>query len=185
MLWEEVLFVKNKRTLITSLLLLLISLVCIVSVFAHSGRTDSNGGHWDRQSGTYHFHTGEYAGKSSSESSSNSEYVPFKPPYEPPTDNPYRNDKEIGEVSDTGLDIKKILKNIFEVVICILLIGMFVYVDFANSDGCLTFGISASLIAYLIIYLITEKPFWFFILILITVILVYLIIKLKNKISNK
>jgi len=24
--------------------------------FSHSGRTDSNGGHWDRKAGTYHFH---------------------------------------------------------------------------------------------------------------------------------
>jgi hypothetical protein len=24
---------------------------------AHSGRTDKNGGHWDRKKGTYHFHS--------------------------------------------------------------------------------------------------------------------------------
>ena len=95
---------KNKRTSLTGLLLLLISLVCIVSVFAHSGRTDSNGGHWDKQSGTYHFHTGEYAGKSSSGSSSNSEYVPFKPPYEPPTDNSYRKDNSNSKSNNVSTD---------------------------------------------------------------------------------
>ena len=35
-------------------------------VYAHSGRTDVNGGHWDRSTGTYHYHTGEYAGRSHS-----------------------------------------------------------------------------------------------------------------------
>lgn len=95
---------KNKRASLISLLLLLISLVCIVSVFAHPGRTDSNGGHWDRQSGTYHFHTGEYAGKGSSGNSSNSDYVPFKPPYEPPTDNPYRTDNSNSKSNSVSTD---------------------------------------------------------------------------------
>lgn len=92
---------KNKRALLTSLLLLLNIIVCIASVFAHSGRTDSNGGHWDRQSGTYHFHTGEYAGKSSG-GSSGSEYVPFEPPYEPPKDNPYRKDSKHNTASKSN-----------------------------------------------------------------------------------
>nr|DAO31670.1 MAG TPA: hypothetical protein [Caudoviricetes sp.] len=26
------------------------------TAFAHPGRTDSNGGHWDRRTGTYHRH---------------------------------------------------------------------------------------------------------------------------------
>jgi hypothetical protein len=30
---------------------------------AHPGRTDANGGHYNRKTGEYHFHTGEYAGK--------------------------------------------------------------------------------------------------------------------------
>lgn len=66
------------------LFLLIISIIIAVStiVFAHPGRTDSNGGHWDRSTGTYHFHTGEYAGRNSS-GSSNSEHIPFFPPYEP------------------------------------------------------------------------------------------------------
>ncbi|GEM_PF-3039830 len=31
-------------------------LVCGFCVFPHSGRLDANGGHWDRKSGTYHYH---------------------------------------------------------------------------------------------------------------------------------
>src|SRR3989304_4735711 len=32
--------------------------LCILSVGAHSGRTDSQGGHHDRRNGGYHFHHG-------------------------------------------------------------------------------------------------------------------------------
>lgn len=35
----------------------LISLLCFIS-FAHGGRTDSNGGHYDRSTGEYHYHHG-------------------------------------------------------------------------------------------------------------------------------
>lgn len=38
-------------------LLLLLSLL-ITPVFAHPGRTDENGGHWDRSTGEYHYHHG-------------------------------------------------------------------------------------------------------------------------------
>ena len=34
--------------------------------FAHPGRTDSRGGHYDRSSGEYHYHNGEYAGREQS-----------------------------------------------------------------------------------------------------------------------
>ena len=37
------------------LLFLLLTQVCFLS-FAHSGRTDSNGGHHDRKTGEYHYH---------------------------------------------------------------------------------------------------------------------------------
>lgn len=34
-----------------------------ISVSAHPGRTDSNGGHYNRDTGEYHYHNGEYAGQ--------------------------------------------------------------------------------------------------------------------------
>ena len=39
-------------------LLTLIVCLCVSSlgIYAHSGRTDKNGGHWDRKAGTYHYH---------------------------------------------------------------------------------------------------------------------------------
>lgn len=69
--------------LILSLLLLLFT----VTVSSHPGRTDSNGGHWDRKEGTYHYHSGEYAGRNSSGSSSetskndNKDINIVRPPY--------------------------------------------------------------------------------------------------------
>ena len=151
-----------------------------LTVSSHPGRTDANGGHWDRKSGTYHFHAGEYAGKGGG-GSSNSEYIPFTPPYEPPTDNPYKSDKKIEAVSNADSSIKEILENILTIGICIWCIGVFICFDLKKSDGCLTFGISVILIAYLIDYLIEEKPELFFGLILITIMIIPLIMKLKKK----
>lgn len=33
-------------------------LACSLTVYAHPGRTDSNGGHWNRSTGEYHYHHG-------------------------------------------------------------------------------------------------------------------------------
>lgn len=44
---------------IISIFLILISIVSVS--FAHSGRTDKYGGHYDRSTGTYHYHNGGYA----------------------------------------------------------------------------------------------------------------------------
>lgn len=49
--------------------IILLHLLFISTASAHPGRTDSNGGHWDHSSGTYHYHTGEHAGQSNSSSS--------------------------------------------------------------------------------------------------------------------
>ena len=88
---------KNKNYPLLIWMLLILFLASIVNVFAHPGRTDQNGGHWDRKAGTYHYHTGEYAGKGGG-GSSKSEYVPSTPtPYKPPTDNPYRENRTITE----------------------------------------------------------------------------------------
>lgn len=46
-----------------------------IQVEAHSGRTDSRGGHWDRRTGTYHYHNG---GNSSSSSSNSSYEIKYK-----------------------------------------------------------------------------------------------------------
>lgn len=38
--------------------LFLTAMICCVAGFAHPGRTDANGGHWNRSTGTYHYHHG-------------------------------------------------------------------------------------------------------------------------------
>ena len=42
-----------------SILLFIASVVFSVSVFAHPGRTDSSGGHYNRSTGEYHYHHGK------------------------------------------------------------------------------------------------------------------------------
>lgn len=55
---------RKKQTLLTSIFLLILCLACIIGAFAHSGRTDSNGGHRDNNNksglGSYHYHCGGY-----------------------------------------------------------------------------------------------------------------------------
>ena len=46
------------RTLFAFLVVVLLVLSSIIPVFAHSGKTDSNGGHYDTSTGEYHYHHG-------------------------------------------------------------------------------------------------------------------------------
>ena len=47
----------KKRAVIIFVMLLCVALLTTVAS-AHSGRTDSNGGHYDRSTGSYHYHHG-------------------------------------------------------------------------------------------------------------------------------
>lgn len=51
---------KNKKNIVIILLFLVVVSIC-VSAYAHSGRTDSNGGHYNSSTGEYHYHHGEPA----------------------------------------------------------------------------------------------------------------------------
>ena len=57
---------RNKKILITSTILSVLCIACIFTSFAHSGRTDSSGGHWNKSTGTYHYHCGGYPAHSHS-----------------------------------------------------------------------------------------------------------------------
>jgi len=48
----------SKRKLILNRLTLIVMITTMLS--AHSGRTDSNGGHYSRSTGEYHYHNGGY-----------------------------------------------------------------------------------------------------------------------------
>lgn len=171
-------------------LLILVTLTAL----AHPGRTDSNGGHWNRKTGTYHFHTGEYAGKGSSGSSSSSEYVPFTPPYEPPTENPYTTDNsdlaesKWYENKSTWEIVKFIAEKIFTWVIWLWIIGMFLYVDFDKSGGCITISVIIFAVVYFLRKLLTN-----YLLVTISVVIgitvicfgLYKLYELYNKIDYK
>ena len=47
-----------KSNFLLACTLALLIVVTLLSASAHSGRTDSNGGHWNRSTGTYHYHNG-------------------------------------------------------------------------------------------------------------------------------
>lgn len=59
----------SKKQKIIVFLTFLISFVYFfnISSYAHPGRTDSNGGHYNHDTGEYHYHSGESAGKNSSQ----------------------------------------------------------------------------------------------------------------------
>jgi hypothetical protein len=50
--------VKQRRQSIILITAIVLFLLSCVSGLAHSGRTDSKGGHYDRSSGEYHYHHG-------------------------------------------------------------------------------------------------------------------------------
>lgn len=62
-------FVYKIRKFLCLLIAIFVLFSFSASVYAHSGRTDSNGGHWNTKTGTYHYHNG---GSSSSSSGSTS-----------------------------------------------------------------------------------------------------------------
>lgn len=73
---KEVRMMKNFFTYM--LISIVLSIGAIQTVSAHPGRTDANGGHWDRSAGTYHYHNGGSSGNSGGISS----YTP-SPSYTP------------------------------------------------------------------------------------------------------
>lgn len=97
--------------------------VSMLSVFAHPGSLDSNGGHWDRKSGTYHFHKGTNTGGSSSSNSNTYAYEPFTPPYEPPTDNPYKKDNSSSKSDSASNDFVEIIGYVV-ITMLILIFGV-------------------------------------------------------------
>ena len=49
----------NKK-IIATIITVVFAIILSITAFAHSGRTDANGGHWDRKTGTYHYHNSGY-----------------------------------------------------------------------------------------------------------------------------
>jgi hypothetical protein len=49
-----------KKIITTLLIIGLLAFIPFVDLFSHSGRTDSNGGHYNRKTGEYHYHNSGY-----------------------------------------------------------------------------------------------------------------------------
>ncbi len=115
---------KNKF-LKTSFIILLLVFQFIVIVNAHPGRTDSNGGHYDRSTGEYHYHDGESAGKNQSSNNETYTYENFVGPtqdYEKFSNNTSNTEKNNVENS---LDWVSLILNLFFAFIIIL--GNYLY----------------------------------------------------------
>ncbi len=107
---------KFKKVLTFTISFVLCLLICGLA-FAHSGRLDENGGHWDHSTGTYHYHTGENAGKKQSSSNSYDYY------YDEDDDDYYSGDinklqqeinSKIAEISEKNGEIYKLEKQLTE-----------------------------------------------------------------------
>lgn len=78
-------------------------------VFAHSGRTDSNGGHWDHSNGTYHWHHGYSAHQHEDRDMDGyKEWCPYRDS---------KNDNNFEEASSFDISWKTILGWVFGLVL--------------------------------------------------------------------
>ena len=80
------------KIFITKTILLSFIFIAPIVSFAHSGKTDSNGGHYDSSTGEYHYHHGYSAHQHNADGSC---------PYETSSDN---NDDEILTIKGTNDD---------------------------------------------------------------------------------
>lgn len=100
------------------LILIIYMLIIPINTFAHSGRTDSNGGHWDRSTGTYHYHNG-----TSVQQNSGGSYQ-------------YNNSSDSNKILNNNSERKDswyIVENIFSVIFLIAIVGYMWYVTFGLS----------------------------------------------------
>lgn len=109
-------------------------LICVfilsftISVSAHPGRTDSNGGHYNRKTGEYHYHNGSSAGKNTGGDSDSYSYSHF----EGPTTNYYydsggssNSDSSYSQTTDTTQQATvEDTPNYLAIVFSILILGL-------------------------------------------------------------
>ena len=60
-----------RKNIFSALMIGIVMVVTAVSVMGHPGRTDANGGHYNRKTGEYHYHNGGGSSSSSKSSSKN------------------------------------------------------------------------------------------------------------------
>lgn len=55
-----------------------LALICSSILYAHSGRTDSSGGHYNKKTGTYHYHSGSKVSKKTTSKPQKKQKSPIK-----------------------------------------------------------------------------------------------------------
>lgn len=114
---------KNKL-LKTFIILFLFIFQFIVIVNAHPGRTDSNGGHYDRSTGEYHYHNGESSGKKQSSSNETYTYENFVGP----TQNYDSHSNSSNEKQNVKSNIPDLSEILFYLALgSIIIIGNYLY----------------------------------------------------------
>lgn len=114
-------------------ILIIICIICVIKALAHPGRTDANGGHYNRSTGEYHYHTGEYADQDrSSTATSTGTYVSgynegkevgHRKGYENGYEEGYKEGKEIG-YEDGHKDGQREANSTFGGILAFVFIGM-------------------------------------------------------------
>ena len=145
----------KRKFLKTFLVLFLLTSQFILIVNAHPGRTDSNGGHYDRSTGEYHYHDGESAGKNQS---SNNEPYTYEDFVGPTQDyGPYSNASGYSNNSSTATQTNEKKHSLLYIIFISLLESLGVSIFFSLL-AFTWFGfilIKHPKISLLIIYLIT------------------------------
>lgn len=96
------------KKLVCFLSIAVIMLVSVVTAFAHPGRTDSKGGHWNHDTGEYHYHNGEYAGQNNKPNNGDSaNVIDWNQPYEPTknssSDKGIQNNNKVNTETDSAI----------------------------------------------------------------------------------
>ena len=116
------------KKILPSFVLLCLCFALCIPVWAHGGRTDANGGHWDHSTGTYHYHNGGNTGGNSNNTNNSNNYKPYIPttPTIDSYEKPIETETIVTSTKDKDNAVKRPLLSTLEVVILIVLI--FIYV---------------------------------------------------------
>lgn len=132
-----------KKTHNISIILLIIFLIfnLTITAFAHSGRTDSSGGHYDSSTGSYHYHHGYPAHQHT-----NGEC-------------PYDFDDKTSSATDLNNEKVKKPKIFLIITIVVIIIELFVFAIYAVKEE-LSFSeyVNSILIAYMFYLIILFIP---------------------------
>lgn len=124
---------KANPLLLIGIGILIVFIIFVIKALAHPGRTDANGGHYNRSTGEYHYHTGEYADQDrSSTATSTGTYVSgynegkevgHRKGYENGYEEGYKEGKEIG-YEDGHKDGQREANSTFGGILAFVFIGM-------------------------------------------------------------